>query len=364
MATTRSPTRPDAPAAALPLPWLAAPLAAALRTQHGHALLVHGPRGIGQFELAMALAEAWLCESETRQPDQPACGHCAACSLLRARTHPDLRVIVPDAERERLGWQGSADAEEGTGDKAGRKKPSKEIRIEAIRDAIAFTSTSSARGRGKVVLIHPAERMNVVAANALLKTLEEPPGAARLLLSSAAADELLPTIRSRCEALAVRIPATVVASDWLAGQGVAQPEVLLAACGGQPEEALAWARQGLDAASWRGLPARVAAGDASTLRGWPLPMAVDALQKLCHDALAIACSAPPRYFPAAALGVGARLVSLLAWARELKRVARDVEHPWNVELTLETLVEQGRQALNTPRSRGGAARTRSLHSER
>ena len=88
--------------------------------------------------------------------------------------------------------------------RGGKKKPSKEIRVEAIRAAIAFATTTSARGRGKVVVVHPAERMNAVAANAFLKTLEEPAGDARFLLCSAAPDSLLPTIRSRCQAVACR----------------------------------------------------------------------------------------------------------------------------------------------------------------
>ena len=87
------------PDGALPLPWLAGPLAEALRTQHGHALLVHGPQGIGQFELALSLAQSWLCEA--RGADA-ACGRCAACHLVQARAHPDLLVLVPEALAEAL----------------------------------------------------------------------------------------------------------------------------------------------------------------------------------------------------------------------------------------------------------------------
>ncbi|HEV7913758.1 MAG TPA: DNA polymerase III subunit delta', partial [Albitalea sp.] len=181
----------------LPLPWLEAPLRQALATRHAHALLIHGPQGIGQFELALTLAQAWLCEGEAA--DKP-CGRCASCKLVQARSHPDLLVLLPEALRESLGWAGADDADSGGDDKGGKRKPSKEIRVDEIRQAIGFAQTTSARGRCKVVLIHPAERMNGVSANALLKTLEEPPGEARLLLSCAAPDALLPTIRSRCQA--------------------------------------------------------------------------------------------------------------------------------------------------------------------
>ena len=85
----------------------------------------------------------------------------------------------------------------------GKKQPSKEIKVEAVRGAVAFAQTTPAREAGKVVVLHPAERMNGIAANALLKTLEEPAGSARFILSCSAPEALLPTIRSRCQAFAL-----------------------------------------------------------------------------------------------------------------------------------------------------------------
>ena len=337
------------------LPWLAAPLRQALETQRAHALLLHGPNGVGQFELAMAMAQGWLCESSTVPIGARPCGICASCRLVQARTHPDLLVLVPEAIRASLGLVVGED-DEGGEEPSGKKKPSKEIRVDEIRVAIAFSLTTSARGRGKIVVVHPAERMNAIAANAFLKTLEEPPGNARFILCSAMPDALLPTIRSRCQALALGLPAQADAVAWLAQQGVADPEVLLAACGGQPQEAVARAEHGIDAAAWRALPRRVAAGDASALRGWPLPWVVDALQKLCHDAACVGAGALPRYFPAATLSSSSDLESLLRYARTLGRFARHAEHPWMADLSVESLVAQGREALQTPRSRRREAR--------
>jgi DNA polymerase-3 subunit delta' len=331
------------------LPWLAAPLRRALETQTAHALLLQGPSGVGQFELAMALAEGWLCESATGPIGARPCGVCASCRLVLARSHPDLLVLVPESMRESLGVS-AAEGEEGGEEKSSKKKPSKDIRVDEVRLAIAFALTTSARGRGKVVVVHPAERMNAVAANAFLKTLEEPPGAARFLLCSAAPDALLPTIRSRCQVLRLELPAEAEAVTWLAARGVDHAEVLLAACGGQPQEALARATFGIDAAAWRALPRRVADGDASALRGWPLPWVVDALQKLCHDAALASQGAPPRYFPAASLPGASDLPPLLRYARELGRFAEHAEHPWIADLSVESLVAQGREALQTPRS--------------
>ena len=340
---------------ALPLPWLADTLRSALQTRHAHALLVHGPQGVGQFELSLTLAQAWLCEATAPAPASRPCGVCASCRLVLAHAHPDMLVLLPDALREPLGWAppGGED-EEGTSDKASKAKPSKEIKVDAVRKAIEFAQTTSARGRCKVVVIHPAERMNGVAANALLKTLEEPAGVARFVLSGAAPDALLPTIRSRCQGLPMALPPTAMAVAWLTERGVNDAAVLLAATGGQPQEALEWAAQGLDAALWQRLPALVQRGEPGAFTAWPLPRLVDALQKLCHDAACVAAGAAPRYFPATTVPTAAAPAALTAWSTELMRVARHAEHPWSAALLIESLVQQGQRALRRAGRGGGS----------
>lgn len=338
----------------LPLPWLEPVLRQTLAQQQAHALLLHGPKGVGQFDLAVTLAQAWLCEAAqgTHRP----CGHCASCKLVQARSHPDLLVLVPEALQAELGW-GAAEGDDAAAERASKTKPSQEIKVDAVRRAVAFALVTSARGRGKVVVLHPAERMNGISANTLLKTLEEPAGDSRFVLSCAAPDALLPTIRSRCQAVAMQLPAASAAIDWLKSRGVAQPEVMLAATGGQPQESLAWSEQGVDAASWTGLPAMVAQGLPQVLMSWPLPRAVDALQKLCHDSACVASGAAPRYFPTGSVATGADLVALSAWAAELQRVARHAEHPWNAGLVVESLVQQGQRALAPAAGRSGRSST-------
>jgi DNA polymerase-3 subunit delta' len=303
---------------------------------------------VGQFELALGLAQAWLCElhaaAESTAARQRPCGSCGSCRLVQARSHPDLLVLLPEALRESLGWAGS-ETDEGGSDKTSKAKPSKDIKVDAVRAAVGFAQTTSARGLGKVVVVHPAERMNAIAANTLLKTLEEPPGDARFVLSCAAPEALLPTIRSRCQAMVLALPPAAEAAAWLAARAVARPEVMLAAAGGQPLEALDWVAQGVDAALWLRLPALVAQGDAGPLATWPLPRVIDACQKLCHDSLCRITGAAPRYFPATALGGHGSLASLTAWAQELARSARHAEHPWNAPLMLEALVRRGHLAL-------------------
>ena len=327
------------------LPWLAEPLADALRHQRGHALLVHGAAGVGQFQFALMLARAWLCETPVdERPSGHACGRCDSCHLVDAHGHPDLRVLLPETLEEALGWA-SDEPPEDAGDGGKRRQPSKEIRVAQVRAALQFSELTRGRSRHKVVVAYPAERMNVVTANALLKTLEEPPPGQRFVLASEAADRLLPTVRSRCQAIRLAPPPRDVALRWLAGQQVAQPEVLLDAAGGSPLLARDWQLAGVDSAAWAGLPEGVRRGDASVLSGWPVPRAIDALQRVCHDALSLAAGGEPRFFAGLRAAPAARLPGLLAWSRELSRVARHAEHAWNAGLLIEALVTQGRDAL-------------------
>ena len=338
---------------ALSLPWLRDPLRAALAaTRDHHLLLVHGPQGVGQFEFALSLAQAWLCEAATGVA-RP-CGQCASCRLVLSHNHPDLLVLLPEALQEALGWAPAA-SEEGASARPERK-PSKEIKVDSARRAVAFAQLSCARGRAKVVVLYPAERLNAVAANTLLKTLEEPPGLARFVLASGAPAALPATVRSRCQALHLPLPDAAEAERWLAQQGVAGAGVLLAASGGQPLTAKAWADEGIDAAAWAELPARVAAGDAGGLPAWPVPHAVDALLKLCHDAMLVSLGGRARYFPA--VPVAPALAPLQAWQVALVEAARYAEHPINAGLLVESLVMQGRRALHAAERRD----TPSLHS--
>lgn len=329
------------PDGALPLPWLAAPLAEVLGQQRGHSLLLHGASGVGTLPFGLTLAQAWLCEgSGPRRP----CGHCGSCHLVQSHLHPDLFVLLPETLRRADGWLLADDKPEGDD----KKKPSKQIRIVEVRAAIDWSHKTSARGRGKVLLIHPAEAMNLQSASALLKTLEEPPAGMRIALGVSDPALLLPTVRSRCQRVALPAPPAADAVRWLEAQGLNDAAVLLAAASGRPLEALVLAENGIDAARWSALPRAIADGQGAALSGWPVPRAIDAMQKLCHDAMAIAVGGPPRYFPAASLPRRADAAALVEWSKSLTRVARHDEHPWNEGLLLEALVTQGRRALTLP----------------
>ena len=329
------------------LPWLAAPLAQALAQQRAHALLLHAAPGDGALHFALALAQGWLCESGDAAQRGGPCGGCVACRLVQSRSHPDLLLLLPETLQESLGWSAPGDDGGGDGGKS-KKKPSRQIRIDELRAATDWIVRTTSRGRAKVVVLHPAEAVNLHAAGALLKTLEEPPPGARLVLSCAQPEQLLPTLRSRCQRVVLSSPPAAQALAWLVAQGVAGAEVLLAAAGGRPLDVLTLVAAGVDAAAWRALPAAVAQGRAPALAGWPVARAVDALQKLCHDAMLQAVGGAPRFYPAVPAGV--RLPALIAWSQRLARTARHDEHPWHEALLTEALVAQGRRAWQPPGS--------------
>lgn len=188
-----------------------------------HALLLHGSAGIGKRALAMELARWLLCQAPKTDGG---CGECPSCQWFAQGGHPDFRLIEPAAEAE--------GAEEG-------KKGGKRISVDQVREVVEFLTLSAHQGGWRAVVLQPAEALGVAAANALLKTLEEPPPRTVFLLVSHQPRRLLPTILSRCRKLPVASPEPAVALAWLRGQAVAEPEVLLAEAGGAPLLAMDYA---------------------------------------------------------------------------------------------------------------------------
>ena len=328
-------------------PWLQTQLSSLLG-QRGHAWHLEGPSGLGQYELALGLVKAWLCEAPTASG---ACNVCGSCHLVNTHAHPDLAVLMPETVALELGWPLSEEAQKKIDDK--ERKPSKEIRVEAMRGVVEFVQRTSARGRGMAVLVYPAERMNTITANTLLKTLEEPAGDTRLVLACEATHQMLPTVRSRCQSHAMVWPSEDEALLWLKGElaGKPMPDDALRTClratGGRPTEALAWARSGWQAPQWEALPAAMAKGDWSVLAQWSPAQQLDVMQKLCHDLMALASLAAPRFFPISSLpAVAPRWGVLARWSRDLMQAARSVEHPYSVGLMQEAWAARTREVLS------------------
>ena len=182
-----------------------------------HALLLSGPRGMGKVDFAEALAQALLCRAPTGEGQ--ACGQCPACVQWQAGSSPDFLRITPE--------------EEG-----------KAIKVDQVRELCAGLALTSHGGGYKVAMVQPAERMNVNAANSLLKTLEEPTDNTVLLLVTERPAQLPATIRSRCQQLVFAAPARAEALAWLAGQAAIEPgraALLLDLSAGAPLQALALA---------------------------------------------------------------------------------------------------------------------------
>jgi DNA polymerase-3 subunit delta' len=174
-----------------------------------HALLCHGPAGLGKQLFAECLAQALLCNDP--KLDGSPCGFCRACRLFTAGNHPDFVRVEPAEE-------------------------AKPIKVEQVRELCALLGYTSQFGGYKIVLLIPAERMNLNAANSLLKTLEEPPINSLLLLVTAVPSKLPATIRSRCQTLVFQQPSRQEAVDWLTPylKGSNDPVLLLSLAGGAP----------------------------------------------------------------------------------------------------------------------------------
>lgn len=191
------------------------------RERHAHAYLLHGPAGIGKRALAERLVAGLLCAAPLAGE---ACGRCKACLLLQAGTHPDFFDLQPE-------------------------EADKPIRVDQVRELVDFVAQTAQLGGRKLVLLEPAEAMNLNAANALLKCLEEPSGDTVMLLLSHQPSRLLPTIRSRCLQQACPLPSGAQAQDWLAAQLPELEEALrlrlLELAAGSPLRALRLYRDGV-----------------------------------------------------------------------------------------------------------------------
>jgi DNA polymerase III subunit delta' len=192
------------------LPWLKPPkalLCAAHAAQRlAHALLIHEARGAGGHALALWAAQLVLCTDASRAP----CGVCLGCRRAASSQHPDLRVLQPIED-------------------------SRQIRIEQVRELIADLALTSHQGGYKVAIVSPADVLNRNAANALLKSLEEPTPRTLLILVTTQPSRLPATVLSRCQKIAIRAPARAEAVSWLQGvRGPGEWGAVLDTLGGAP----------------------------------------------------------------------------------------------------------------------------------
>jgi DNA polymerase-3 subunit delta' len=197
----------------------------------GHAYLFTGPPGVGRQTLALALAMAVNCEriqpGVTPEAETAPCGQCRSCRHIQRGIHPDVRVIslaAQAAEAERKGTRNTS------------------ITIETIRDLKDEAYQRPNEGRKRVYLIAEAEALNDASVSALLKVLEEPPPHVLFLLVAPNAEAVLPTIRSRCQPVALHAQPRAAVAEWLVRAHGADAEMaarIAALAGGRPGTALA-----------------------------------------------------------------------------------------------------------------------------
>lgn len=318
-----------------------------LRERMPHAILFHGAAGTGKSDFIECFAQALLCENG--QPDGHACGTCASCGWFSQGNHPDYRRVRPEALEDEPS-EGEEGSDADTGKKAkSTKAPSKEIKIEQIRNLADFMNISTHRQGLRVVVLYPAEALNTPASNALLKTLEEPPPGTVFLLASNSLDRLLPTILSRCRKFALPMPDSAAAISWLHAQGLAEADSWLREQGGAPLAALAQSETGNrdEMETLLQLLARpsidAALKTAEKLSKTPLSSLVSWQQRWLYDVFCYKLSGSIRYFPRyqkelAALAGNVHTSNLMRAIKNANERRAIADHPLSPKLFVEDML--------------------------
>ena len=315
-----------------------------------HALLLKGRKGIGKLGFARSLAKSLLCAQITAE--QAACGICASCKWFEQEVHPNFYLMTPEALIESFGEAGSGssgtDKQDADNAKSG-KKPSQHITIEQVRALNDFVYLSGHQDGFKVILIHPAEAMNVAAANALLKKLEEPPSNVLFILVAHRSQDLLPTIRSRCQHITLPIPDAATARNWLTQRGIEHADICLALAGTSPLQAAAFSHhdyfsQHADFIRKISLPASFdPISLANSLHKLDLSEIVSWLQKWCYDLICFCTTGKIRYHVQQETTIRKLVATadpklLVSFWRNLIANQQLSRHPLNAKLFLEEML--------------------------
>ena len=321
-------------------------------------VLVCGEPGIGKTEMARWFCMSLLCERRRASGLQSGlgsglgpglgsglgpgsglglgCGQCDACQWFLANNHPDFRGLVPAAD----------DAENSKAD------ASKEIRIQQIREIAGFVNTSAHRAGRRVVLIDPADALNVISANALLKTLEEPTESMHVVLVTARPQRLPATLRSRCFRFVMPSPTPHQAAQWLAAElkiSDAEARLALAASGNSVKLALGYADPSLRAAQQTVLEQLAALPDTESALVADRISSIDPklwlplLQRWLADLGRVVAGAAPQAFPGRLarlqqLAKRTHLPALVAAARLIDRQSALLSRPLNARLYCESIL--------------------------
>ncbi|MDD5330783.1 MAG: DNA polymerase III subunit delta' [Sulfuricella sp.] len=322
------------------------------RAQLPNALLLQGKDGIGKHRFASVLSQALLCDAPAASGEP--CGQCTSCGWFKAGGHPDFRLLAPEAQDEPT----EPAAEQG---KTSDKKASKYITVAQVRELADFINLTTHRHGMRIILIHPAEAMNAQAANALLKTLEEPPAGTLFILVSHQPQRLLPTVRSRCRKVNAPLPDRKEAMLWLHEQGLTDTASFLAQSGYAPLAALQLSDADHQAkrsqvfgqlAVPRTMDPLVLAEQGEKLGlAWMLQW----LQQWVYDLASLGLTGQARYQAEPSpetvrLAKTVNLIELFKFQQELSAAQRTLQHPLNPRLVLEQLLLSYWQTANRQES--------------
>jgi DNA polymerase-3 subunit delta' len=316
-----------------------------------NALLLQGRGGIGKFRLASILAQALLCDSPLASGEP--CEQCGSCGWFKAGGHPDFRLLEPEAQSAATDATGEAADQAKSTD----KKASQVITVTQVRELADFVNLTTHRNGMRIILIHPAEAMNPQAANALLKTLEEPPAGTLFILVSHHSQRLLPTVRSRCQKVDVSLPDREAALIWLKEQGVAETSDCLAQSGYAPLAALQFSDEGYQKSrdlifAQLGAPNKLdplSLAEQGEKLG--LPWMLHWMQQWVYDLASTSLTARARYqteppLDMIRLAKTVNLIELFKFQQELLAAQRTLHHPLNHRLLLEQLLFSYWQIVN------------------
>jgi DNA polymerase-3 subunit delta' len=308
-----------------------------MRNRLPHALLLYGQEGIGKRDFAKHLAQSLLCRSVDASGH--ACQTCSSCHWFLENSHPDFNLLSPEETDE-------SDVTSTSGKKKTKKKQI--ISIAQIRALSNFVNLSSHHDVGlRIILIHPAESLNIASANALLKMLEEPAPNVIFILVCHHSQRLLPTILSRCHKIAMPLPSEQTAIDWLVSQGVQYPKEQLAYYANAPIMAEDADENYKDYASvWQLLAQGRQLNPSSLISALPsqsVETTLIVLQKWLYDILLVRSTGRIRYHQSQikalqALASKVNLNGLFELQKKLESLRKLATHPLNHDLQLETLL--------------------------
>lgn len=313
-----------------------------------HAVILKGKKGIGKYTFARCLAQSLLCHSPTT--NRVACGHCISCGWFEQNGHPNFYSVMPDAlpadsndERKHTTSKETSTAAAKT-----KKTLSQQIAVDQIRRLNDFVYQTGHQDGYKVILIYPAETMTHAAANALLKKLEEPPADVFFILVTHQVQHLLPTIRSRCQQIAMPVPSVETSVAWLKQHGIDTPELILPLNDFSPLSAWSFVQEQLAVPHQHFIEQMTDQQKfdpftlAQSLHAISLSTATNWLQKWCYDLVSHRTTGKVRYYVQSqsiihTVSQPMDLIACITFARALNDKQKLSAHPLNARLFLEEM---------------------------